>query len=173
SKDNRPDSRYIRRVRVLPTTSRFPSTPSLAATMAGIEIIEQVQRASRAAKSYAFLQATFAQSAVSGSPIRDAIECIIPFIVPFLQKYPGRQLDLTALQEFLYANFSLSVPLYALQQVQPKLAKLGYLEHRKKPRFLLQKHRVKRTRRQTSFCQRAMKLALSSIESRKDSSRTL
>jgi hypothetical protein len=105
----------------------------------GVEAISEVQGASRAAKTYAFLQATFARSASSDSPVRDAVECLVPFIRPFLLKYPGRQVDLTALQEFLKSNFCLEVPLCALHQLLPSLAKLGYAEYRKATKIYVAK----------------------------------
>src|SRR6478752_5768263 len=105
----------------------------------GVEAISEVQGASRAAKSYAFLHATFARSASSDSPIRDAVECLIPFIRPFLRKYPGRQIDLTALQEFLRSNFSLEVPIYVLHQLLPTLARFGFADYRKAAKIYVAK----------------------------------
>ena len=53
---------------------------------AGIDAIFEVQGVTRAARSYAFLYAAFKRSEVTNSPVRDAVDCLVPFIIPFLNQ---------------------------------------------------------------------------------------
>jgi hypothetical protein len=93
---------------------------------AGIDLIFEVQGASRAARSYAFLYAAFKRSEVTNSPVRDAIDCLMPFIISYLNKISGKQIDLPSLQNFLRDSFGFEIPLYAIEQLLPTLVNAGY-----------------------------------------------
>jgi hypothetical protein len=62
----------------------------------GIDAIFDVKGATRAARSYAFLYAAFKRSEVTASPVRDAVDCLVPFIIPYLNNISGHQVDFTA-----------------------------------------------------------------------------
>ena len=49
----------------------------------------------------------------------------------YLSRIPGKQVDVPALQTFLKTTIGLDVPLYALDQIIPSLAKDGYVEYNK------------------------------------------
>jgi hypothetical protein len=87
----------------------------------GVDAIFEVQGASRAARAYAFLYSAFERSGLTASPVRDAVDCLVPFIVPFVATRPGQQLDLIKLQQFLRESFRFEIPLYAFEQITPNL----------------------------------------------------
>jgi hypothetical protein len=64
----------------------------------GIDAIFEVKGASRAARSYAFLYAAFKRSEVTESPVRDAVDCLVPFIISHLNNISGRQVYFTDTQ---------------------------------------------------------------------------
>jgi len=110
------------------TTSRF-----------GVEDLIKLSGANKSAKSYAFLHAAFRRTEVGSAPVRHAIDCINPFVLPFLASIPGRQVDPTVLKIFLTQTFGFDIPLYAFEQIFPKLQADGYLEFNKTARSYLAK----------------------------------
>lgn len=97
----------------------------------GVEALLEVKGANRAAKSYAFLYAAFKNDERSDSPVKDAVDCLRPFIVAYLKQITGKQVDLTVLQQYLKNTFDFEIPIYALQQILPALVNLGHIEYRK------------------------------------------
>ena len=71
----------------------------------------------KSTRAYAFLYASFEASERSGSPIKDAFDCIAPFIIPYLNKIKGQQVDVSSIQSFLRASFFFDIPLYAIDQL--------------------------------------------------------
>ena len=102
----------------VPTTSKF-----------GVEDLIQLSGADKAAKSYAFLHAAFRRTEVGSAPVRHAIDCINPFVVAFLASIPGKRIDPTVLKIYLKQTFGFDIPLYAFEQIFPKLHVDGYLDY--------------------------------------------
>ena len=96
-----------------------------------IDVLLDLKGADRAAKAYAFLYAAFRRTEVSSSPVRDALDCLIPFITPYLNKIPSKQVDVSAVQYFLKSTFGFDIPLYALEQLLPALQKVGLVDFNK------------------------------------------
>jgi hypothetical protein len=90
-----------------------------------VTVLLDLKGADRAAKAYAFLYAAFRKTEVSQNPVRDALDCITPFIAPYLNTIAGKQIDIVAVQSFLKTTVGFDIPLYALEQVVPSLAKGG------------------------------------------------
>ena len=94
-----------------------------------INVLTDLRGADKAAKAYAFLYAAFRKTEVSQNPVRDALDCITPFITPYLNQIAGKQIDVQAVQNFLRTTIGFDIPLYALEQVIPSLAKAGLAEY--------------------------------------------
>jgi hypothetical protein len=94
-----------------------------------VTVLLDLKGADRAAKAYAFLYAAFRKTEVSQNPVRDALDCITPFIAPYLNTIAGKQIDIVAVQSFLKTTVGFDIPLYALEQVVPSLAKGGLAEY--------------------------------------------
>jgi hypothetical protein len=94
-----------------------------------VTVLLELKGADRAAKAYAFLYAAFRKTEISQNPVRDAIDCITPFIAPYLNSVAGKQVDIVAIQSFLKTTVGFDIPLYALEQVVPSLAKAGLAEY--------------------------------------------
>lgn len=105
----------------------------------GVDVILEVQGVSRSARSYAFLYAAFKRSEVTQSPVRDALDCLVPFIVPHLKQISGRQIDVSELQKFLRDTFSFEIPLYAIEQMFPTLVQSGLAEYDRRTRVHISK----------------------------------
>lgn len=94
-----------------------------------VSVLLDLQGADRDAKAYAFLYAAFRKTEVSQNPVRHALDCITPFIAPYLNTIAGKQIDVAAVQSFLKTTIGFDIPLYALEQVIPSLAKGGLAEY--------------------------------------------
>ena len=81
--------------------------------------------ANRSAKSYAFLYAMFKKTEVSKAPVRDALDCLLPFIGAYLGQNVGKQVDVIKTQEFLQSKFGFDIPLYAIEDLFPSLVNRG------------------------------------------------
>jgi hypothetical protein len=107
----------------------------------GVDVLFDLKGADKAAKAYAFLYAAFRRTEISSAPVRDALDCLTPFIAPYLNRNAGSQVDLSAMQEFLKSNFGFDIPLYALEQILPALQQSGFLEYNKPlNRYFAKKH---------------------------------
>lgn len=95
----------------------------------GIQTLGSLQGASRAARSYAFLNAAFKRTESGSSPVRDAVDCLIPFIAPYTHSIAGAQIDLTKLQQYLRSTFGFDIPLYALESLVHSLQQHGYARY--------------------------------------------
>src|SRR6266487_2831274 len=112
----------------------------LAEPRISVDVLFDLKGADRAAKSYAFLYAAFRKTEISSSPVRDAIDCLIPFIAPYLNTVAGKQIDVSAIQNFLKSKFGFNIPLYALDQLLPSLVKAGLAEYNKVLRIHAARH---------------------------------
>lgn len=96
-----------------------------------IEDLFELKGADRQAKAYAFLYAAFRRTEVSANPVRDALDCLIPFIVPYTNEIAGKQITSDGIQTFLRDNFGFELPLYAIDQLMGALQQQGFVEYRK------------------------------------------
>jgi hypothetical protein len=96
-----------------------------------IEDIFQLKGADRDAKAYAFLYAAFRRTEVSANPVRDALDCLIPFISPYTNQIAGKQITSAGIQSFLKDSFGFELPLYAIDQLIGALQQQGFVEYRK------------------------------------------
>jgi hypothetical protein len=101
----------------------------------GVDALLDMKGADKSAKAYAFLYAAFRKTEVSRNPVRDALDCITPFIAPYLNRTAGKQVDLSAVQNFLKTTIGFDIPLYALEQVMPSIEKAGFAEYNKVTRI--------------------------------------
>lgn len=97
----------------------------------GVEALQAVSGANREAKAYAYLYAAFKRTEVSENPVRDALDCFIPFVTPYLTSIQGKQVTLDGVQEYLKENFGFEVPLYAVEQMLPELQGAGLISFEK------------------------------------------
>lgn len=88
----------------------------------------------REAKAYAFLYAAFRKTEISDNPVRDAIDCLTPFILPYLNKSKGQQVQIDQIQMYINSNFGFEIPLYAIEQLVPTLQKRGVVEYNRTTR---------------------------------------
>ena len=96
--------------------------------LVSIRDLTDIQGVNRHARAYAFLNATFRLTATGPSPVRDALDCLIPFIVPYTNGNAGSQIDGSKLQSFLRSTYGFDIPLYALDQIMPALQSHGHVE---------------------------------------------
>lgn len=104
-----------------------------------VNVLTDLRGADKAAKAYAFLYAAFRKTEVSQNPVRDALDCITPFIAPYLNSIAGKQIDVQAVQSFLRTTIGFDIPLYALELVIPSLAKAGLAEYHQAVRLYFAK----------------------------------
>lgn len=88
-----------------------------------------IKGASRAVRAYAFLDASLSVADGSSNPVRDALDCFLPFVAAGVTNQAGDQLDLTVLQKYLRETFGFDVPIYALQQFTGPLRRDGHLNY--------------------------------------------
>lgn len=82
-------------------------------------------RANRTLRAYAYLTASFRTKA--RYDVADIVDCIIPFVLDGIADQVGNQLHLPDLAKYLQ-RFGLTVPIYVLEQMLPRLQHLGALE---------------------------------------------
>lgn len=109
------------------------STPDESETI-GVEAVLELAGTNREAKAYAFLYAAFKRTEISSNPVRDALDCLIPFSAPYLNTIVGKQVTVDGVQQYLKSTFGFDIPLYAIEQMFPSLQKSGYIEYNKKIR---------------------------------------
>lgn len=97
----------------------------------GVEAILELTGTDREAKSYAFLYAALKRTEISANPVRDVLDCLIPFTAPYINRIAGTQVTTDGLQKNLKSNFGFDIPLYAIDQLMPALQKAGYVEYRR------------------------------------------
>jgi hypothetical protein len=108
----------------------------------GVDSILEVTGANRESRAYAFLYAAFKRTDITSNPVRDALDCLIPFIGVHLSREAGNQVSVENLQNHLATTFGFRVPLYALEQLMPALQKDGYVEYKKHLRSYFAKDRA-------------------------------
>ena len=96
-----------------------------------VEDLFDLKGADREAKAYAFLYAAFRRTEISANPVRDALDCLIPFIAPYTNQISGKQVTSDGIQTFLKDNFGFELPLYAIDQLLNALQQQGFVEYRK------------------------------------------
>jgi hypothetical protein len=97
----------------------------------GIDELLQLTGIDREAKALAFLYAAFRRTEVSANPVQDALDCLIPFIVPYLNSISGKQILVDGIKTYLSATYGFDIPLYAIDQLLPALTRRNYIEYRK------------------------------------------
>lgn len=107
------------------------STQKASKSVISIDQLIELTGADRSARAYAFLYASFRQSEVSSAPVRDALDCLTPFMLLYFSDKNGKQVNLQDIQTFLNQNFSFEIPLYALEQILPDLQRRGYVKYNK------------------------------------------
>ena len=78
----------------------------------------------RKLRAYAYLTASFHETQ---NAARDIIDCLLPFLSAGVAKQAGQFLELEGLSTYLQ-SLGLMVPLYALQQLVPRLQELHLIE---------------------------------------------
>ena len=63
------------------------------------------------------------------SNIRDALDCLLPFMTAYTRSIPGKQVLPQDLQVFLRNNFGFEIPIYALESTFKDLASAGHLQY--------------------------------------------
>src|ERR1700722_483570 len=97
----------------------------------GIDELLELTGADREAKALAFLYAAFKRTEVSTNPVQDALDCLIPFMVPYINSISGKQVLVDGIKNYLSSTYGFDIPLYAIDQLLPALRRGGYIEYRK------------------------------------------
>lgn len=95
----------------------------------GIESILDLRGTNREARAYAFLYAAFKRTEISSNPVRDALDCLIPFVAAHLDTIVGKQVRVEGIKDYLKTTFGFDFPIYAVEQLLPALQKAGYVEY--------------------------------------------
>lgn len=115
------------------------SDNSDAGTRIGVDALLALSGANRSAKAYAFLYAAFRKTEVSANPVRDALDCLAPFIASYTDSIVGKQVTANGIQSYLKRDFGFDIPLYAIEQLIPSLQNVGIVEYHKPTRVYLAK----------------------------------
>ena len=91
-----------------------PMSPLETSSKIGVEGLLELSGTDREAKAYAFLYAAFRRTEISADPVRDAFDCLTPFIAPYLNNIAGKQVLLDGIKQYLQSNFGFDIPLYAI-----------------------------------------------------------
>lgn len=86
--------------------------------------------ASREARAYAFLYAAFRRTEVGKNPVKDVIDCLTPFIAPYIKMITGQQVTSQGVQDYLKTQFGFDLPLYAIEQIISGLQAHGLVQYR-------------------------------------------
>lgn len=97
---------------------------------ASIDELFQLKGATREAKAYAFLYAAFRKTEISANPVRDALDCLIPFIAPYTNQIAGKQVTTEGIQVFLKESYGFDIPHYAIDQLVRALQQHGFVAYR-------------------------------------------
>jgi len=118
----------------------MPATADSA--MFGVDGLLELSGTDREAKAYAFLYAAFRRTDVSANPVKDALDCLTPFIAPYLNTIAGKQVLSDGIKQYMKSKFGFDVPLYAIDQLMPSLQSSGFVEYRKNVRIFVAKEQV-------------------------------
>lgn len=99
-----------------------------------LEQLLDLRGADREARAYAVLYAAFKRTEISANPVRDALDCLLPFIGPYTNSITGKQVTSENIQLYLKEGYGFDIPLYAIDQLLTSLQKHGYVEYRKNVR---------------------------------------
>src|SRR5215475_13714958 len=77
-----------------------------------IDELFELKGAKREAKAYAFLWAAFRRTEIGANPVRDALDCLIPFVAPYTNRIPGQQVTAEGIQTYLKEDFGFDIPQY-------------------------------------------------------------
>lgn len=94
----------------------------------------------RQLRAYAYLQVALESGSSSGHTADDVLDCFIPFVEEAMRQQVGKQVDLQELQAYL-KKFSFDLPIYALDQMMPRLQKLGAVEWNSNLKIFVVTHR--------------------------------
>ncbi|SHE62323.1 hypothetical protein SAMN02745157_0577 [Kaistia soli DSM 19436] len=95
-----------------------------------IDDLFELKGANREAKAYAFLWAAFRRTEISANPVRDALDCLIPFVAPYTNKIAGKQVTAEGIQNYLKEFFGFDIPQYAIDQLIKALTQQGFVAYR-------------------------------------------
>lgn len=95
--------------------------------IATIDRLLEYGAASRKLRAYAYLTASFETKPRYGAGVSDALDCIVPFVVAGTARQVGNQLSLPGLGTFLQ-TLGRNIPLYVLEQLLPRLQRIGAIE---------------------------------------------
>lgn len=73
-------------------------------------------------RAFAYLQARF----VTGA--RNAVDCLLPLVVYSIAQYAGQQFVVSTIARFIRENYQLTLPIYMLDEMVPKLIADGALQ---------------------------------------------
>lgn len=105
----------------------------------GVDSILDLTGTNREARAYAFLYAALKRTEISSNPVRDTLDCLIPFIASYLNKNAGKQVKVDDIKEYLKTTFGFDIPIYAIEQLLPALERAGLVEYRKNVSIYLAK----------------------------------
>lgn len=105
----------------------------------GIDDLLKLRGADREAKAYAFLYAAFKRTEVSSNPVRDALDCLVPFIAPYTNEISGHQVTAEGIRDYLKERVGFHLPLYAVEQIFGSLQQHGYVDYIKATRTFIAK----------------------------------
>lgn len=105
----------------------------------GVDDLLLLRGADREAKAYAFLYAAFKRTEISSNPVRDALDCLVPFVAPYTNDIAGKQVTAEGVREYLRERVGFNIPLYAVEQVFSSLQQHGYIEFVKHSRVHIAK----------------------------------
>lgn len=108
----------------------------------GVDDLLNLSGSNREAKAYAFLYAAFRRTEVSSNPVRDALDCLIPFIAPYLNDCAGNQVTADGVRSYLLQTFGFNLPLYAVEQIFASLQNHGFVEYIKTKKIHIAKSQV-------------------------------
>jgi len=97
----------------------------------GVEALLDLSGSAREAKAYAFLYAAFRRTEISETPVRDALDCLLPFIAPYVSDIAGQPIKMANLCDYLKSNFGFDFPIYAMEQLVSELPKHGLADYNK------------------------------------------
>jgi hypothetical protein len=106
----------------------------------GVEALLNLTGTDKSAKAYAFLYASFRRTEVSTNPVRDAMDCLTPFIIPYINSIAGKQVTPDGVKGYLKANFDFDIPAYAIEQFIPGLQRTGHVKFNKLTRAHVAQH---------------------------------
>lgn len=101
----------------------------MASDNIGVEALLDLSGSAREAKAYAFLHAAFKRTEISENPVRDALDCLLPFVAPYMNEIAGQVIKVQGVCEYLKSTYGFDFPLYAMEQLVSELPKHGLADY--------------------------------------------